>query len=153
MSSQNSASHFTFPRTQACFPRPLVVFCLSDRISLTASAYRGIRSNANLHVITSPYPLKMSPQNSASHGKFPRTQACFPRPIVLFCLGDRISLTASAYRGIRSNANSADRNVTHNRVHVVCYSSNRSHSFCTLQLRCHDFTTSPQYVSDQTLSS
>ena len=65
-------------------------------------------------VIISPYPLKMSPQNSASHLTLPRTQACFPRPFVVFCLSDGISLTASAYRGIRSNANSADRNVTHN---------------------------------------
>ena len=71
-------------------------------------------------VIISPYSLKMSPQNSASHFRLPRTQACFARPIVLFCLGDGMSLTASAYRGIRSNANSADRNVTHNFVHS-CY--------------------------------
>ena len=76
-------------------------------------------------VIISPYPLKMSPQNSASpqnaasHLTLPRTQACFPRPFVAFCLSDGISLTASAYRGIRSNANSADRNVTHNLVVLV----------------------------------
>ena len=76
MSPHNSASHFTLPRTQACFPRPIVFFCLGDGISLTASAYRGIRS-------------------------------------IAFCLSDGISLTASAYRGIRSNANSADHNVTH----------------------------------------
>ena len=42
----NSASHFTLPRTQPCFPRPLVFFCLGDGISLTASAFRGIRRNA-----------------------------------------------------------------------------------------------------------
>ena len=144
MSPQNSASHVRLPRTQACFPRPIVLFCLGDGISLTASAYRGIRSTevvvrtATSHttlfipvirfvakceaqivlilfvvfssnVITSPYPLKMSPQNSASHFRLPRTQACFPRPSVLFCLGGGISLTASAYQGIRSNANSTDR--------------------------------------------
>ena len=45
-----------------------------------------------------------------------------PRPIVLFCLGDGISLTASAYRGIQSNANSADRNVTHNLLIAVVLS-------------------------------
>ena len=55
-------------------------------------------------VIISPYPLKMSRKNSASHFTLPRTQPCFPRPLVFFCLGDGISLTASAYRGIRSNA-------------------------------------------------
>ena len=197
----------TLPRTQACFPRPIVLFWLGDGISLTASAYQGIRSNANSRdrkshtslqssnrshskctlqlgchdftispqdvsdqtlllildfsgrrlaspvrtatshttllipgilfpakckaqivgilflvfssdVIISPYSLEMSPQNSASHFTLPRTQACFPRPIVLFCLGDEISLTASAYRGIQSNANSEDRSVTHSLVVV-----------------------------------
>ena len=44
------------------------------------------------------------------------TQPCFPRPLVFFCLGDGISLTASAYRGIQSNANSTDSNVTRNLV-------------------------------------
>ena len=34
MSRKNSASHFTLPRTQPCFPRPLVFFCLGDGISL-----------------------------------------------------------------------------------------------------------------------
>ena len=63
-------------------------------------------------------PSRRLGSNSASHFTLPRTQACFPRPIVLFCLGDGISLTASAYRGIQSNANSADRNVTHNLVVV-----------------------------------
>ena len=158
MSPHNSASHFTLPRTQACFPRPIVFFCLGDGISLTASAYRGIRSNANsadrnvthnlvhscypfcsemsslncnhsfcsfqlckaqiVHilfvvfssdVIISSYPLKMSPQNSASHFRLTLTQACFPHQIVLFCLGGGISRTASAYQEIRSNANSTDR--------------------------------------------
>ena len=55
-------------------------------------------------VIISPYPLKMSRKNSASHFTLPRTQPCFPRPLVFFCLGGGISLTASAYRGIRRNA-------------------------------------------------
>ena len=80
-------------------------------------------------VIISPYSLEMSPQNSASHFTLPRTQACFPRPIVLFCLGDGISLTASAYRGIQSNANSADRNVTHNLVVVFSSVKLKSKSF------------------------
>ena len=80
-------------------------------------------------VIISPYPLKMSPQNSASYFTLPRMQACFPRPIVLFCLGDGISLTASAYRGMQSNANSADRNVTYNLVVVFSSVKLKSYSF------------------------
>ena len=46
LSRKNSASHFTLPRTQPCFPSPLVFFCLGDGISFTASAYRGITNNA-----------------------------------------------------------------------------------------------------------
>ena len=142
MLPQNSASHLTLPRTQACFTRPLAFFCLGDGISLTASAYRGIRSNPNsadhcrchhftLHVTSHEstiQPIKMLPQTSASHLPLPRTQACFPRPLVFFCLDDGISLTASAYRGIRSKAHSADRNVTHNLAHC-CY------PFCSEHLK------------------
>ena len=112
MSPQNSASHLRLPRTQACFPRPIVFFCLGDGISLTASAYRGIRSNAN------------SADRNVTHNL---VHSCYPfcsfsRPIVFFCLGDGISLTASAYyRGITSNAN--------------------------LQLGCHYFTKSPADVT------
>ena len=123
MFPQNSASHLRLPRTQACFPRPIVLFCLGDGTSLTASAYRGIRSNANSadrnvthNLVHSCYPLCSemyssncthsfcSLQLQCHHITMSRQDVC-----VLFCLGGGISLTASAYQGIRSNANSTDR--------------------------------------------
>ena len=90
MSPQYSAFHFTLPQTQACFPRPIV--CLGGGVSLTASAYRGIKSPSRCHHSTLLFILHFPGRRPAS-------------PVQLFCLGDGISLRASAYRGIRSNAN------------------------------------------------
>ena len=121
----NSTSHLRLLRTQACFPcadrnvthnlahccypfsnelllildfpgrrlaSPVQLFCLGDGISLTASAYRGIRSPSRCHHKTLLLILHFPGRRLAS-------------PVQLFCLGDGISLKASAYRGIRSNAN------------------------------------------------
>ena len=147
----NSASHLRLRYTQACFPRAdrnvthnlliavvlSVATCTGQIVVILFVDFQLCKAHIvvilfvvfSSDVIISPYPLKMSPQNSASYFTLPRTQACFPRPIVLFCLGDGISLTASAYRGIQSNANSADRNVTYNLVVVFSSVKLKSYSF------------------------